>query len=159
MGSFEDWSKTVGGILAHAGVTGFLTNLSELWDQADESAGQWEAFLACWHREFKDGSITVADLCNRIDSEDSEGNSLRELLPDDLAEDAGDKVLNDGGSPKPPKGGFRNKLGRALERRVDAVFGGYRLARKGRHSNTKAALWAVVAESLAESSPAEEPPF
>jgi hypothetical protein len=49
LGSFEAWTRTVGGILAHAGVTGFLRNLEDLHEQSDISQAQWEAFLTVLH--------------------------------------------------------------------------------------------------------------
>ena len=40
MGGFEAWAQTIGGILAFAGVTGFLENMAQFHDAADlESAG------------------------------------------------------------------------------------------------------------------------
>jgi len=151
MGSFEEWSKTVGGVLEHAGIHGFLGNLSELWDQADESAAQWEVFLLRWHAEFADRPVTVADICTAIDSKDREGQSIRDLLPDELAEAAGDAVFGSDNEIKPPKTGFRRQLGRALERRADTIYGDHQIVRNGKHSNTKAGLWKVVAVSLAVS--------
>ena len=151
MGSFEEWSKTVGGVLEHAGIHGFLSNLNELWDQADESAGQWEVFLLRWHAEFADRPVTVADICTAIDNKDREGQSIRDLLPDELAEAAGDAVFGPDNEIKPPKTGFRRQLGRALERRADTIYGDHQIVRNGKHSNTKAGLWKVVAVSLAVS--------
>jgi hypothetical protein len=48
LGNFGPWAKAVAGVLARAGITGFLGNLEELYDEADESAGQWEAFRHSW---------------------------------------------------------------------------------------------------------------
>jgi hypothetical protein len=45
-GSFEDWHRTVGGILRSARVDGFLGNLQSFLGEADDNALQWEGFLS-----------------------------------------------------------------------------------------------------------------
>ncbi len=45
VGSFEDWSVIIGGILQRAGLDGFLANSDQLYKQADIDTVQWEAFL------------------------------------------------------------------------------------------------------------------
>lgn len=44
-GSFEEWHRTIGGILRSAGVEGFLGNLQSFLGEADDNALQWEGFL------------------------------------------------------------------------------------------------------------------
>ena len=60
LGSFEQWTRTVGGILEHAGVDGFLGNLGELYEQMNEETAEWAGFLEALHNYFawkaKDGS-------------------------------------------------------------------------------------------------------
>lgn len=45
LGSFEQWTRVVGGILEHAGVQGFLYNLEDLYETADSEAAEWARFL------------------------------------------------------------------------------------------------------------------
>ena len=45
MGSYESWSTTVGGVLTHSGIPGFLCNGEELIDEADSETRAWESFL------------------------------------------------------------------------------------------------------------------
>lgn len=52
LGSFEEWTRTVGGILDHACVEGFLDNLDELYKQMDEETAEWAAFLEALHDYF-----------------------------------------------------------------------------------------------------------
>ena len=52
MGSFEQWTRTVGGILEYAGVQGFLGNQQTLYAVADEETPQWETFLKIWHEHY-----------------------------------------------------------------------------------------------------------
>lgn len=91
LASFTPWVQTVGGILAHAGVPDFLTNLSEVHGSMDNERQQWKHFLSAWHallgedwfpvkflvEAFKPGAkyrspVTLEDFC------------LAELLPDTL---------------------------------------------------------------------------
>jgi hypothetical protein len=92
IGSFEQWCKTVGGVLAYAGVEGFLDNFDATSQQSDLGSMEWEAFLyailsqrpqaagtmdAIESREFT--TRDVADLIRGVPA-------LREVLPDELAE-------------------------------------------------------------------------
>jgi hypothetical protein len=45
LGSYETWSRTVGGILEYCGVKGFLSNLEDLYEQTDDEPAQWSAFF------------------------------------------------------------------------------------------------------------------
>lgn len=129
LGSFESWSTVIGGILEQARVQNFLGNLAQLYAE-DEETVQWGNFLAVWHEQFKGKAITMPTLCATLDAE---GSELLPVLPDHLAEarDAG-------------RGSFNKKLGHALKRQKDRVFGAYRLMRGDleRVSNTR--LWYVM---------------
>ena len=59
IGSFEEWSKTIGGILTYAGVDDFLGNAAELYDNADQETGQWDLFLEQWQKLHRDDKITA----------------------------------------------------------------------------------------------------
>jgi hypothetical protein len=52
LGSFEEWTRTVGGILQHAGVEGFLGNLETLYEQVGEETAEWSGFLEALHTYF-----------------------------------------------------------------------------------------------------------
>ena len=142
LGGFEEWRHTVGGILQYAGVTGFLSNLEELYAQSDDDAPAWEAFLMAWHDAIKE-PLTVADLTERIKSSEE----LRAALPGFLAEvhlpaDETDpetgKVTKKGESGK-----FKHRLGNALARKADAYYGAYCLKQDGEARN-KSKLWKVT---------------
>lgn len=49
MGSFEAWGKTLAGVLAAAGVEGFLQNLKALYEKAVSHSGLWAGFFEVWH--------------------------------------------------------------------------------------------------------------
>ena len=48
MGSFEEWSRVVGGIVTAAGVPGFGENLNRMFSEQSESDGEWADFLRGW---------------------------------------------------------------------------------------------------------------
>ncbi len=62
LGSYEAWAAVIGGILAVAGVDGFLANLSEFYDQADVEGRNDRAFVEAWWDKHGDKPMGVADL-------------------------------------------------------------------------------------------------
>jgi hypothetical protein len=66
VGSFEDWSVIVGGILQLAGIDGFLANSDQLYEQADIDSVQWEAFLQTLDATFYSEPFTVAQVWERM---------------------------------------------------------------------------------------------
>jgi hypothetical protein len=108
LGSFEAWTETVGGMVAFADIPGFLTNLSALYDKADEGNAEWEEFLLAWWEAFGEQPVTVAQLTKKVEND----GDLREALPPDLVE-AFDKS----------KGSFSRRLGNALSKRAGTRYG------------------------------------
>jgi hypothetical protein len=147
LGSYEQWTRIIGGILAYAGVTGFLGNLEQLYALADEEAGQWEAFFTAWFAMYSDRAITVAQVTKdlsktRDNGEEYEHQTLRDALPDDLAD-----ALEGERSEKRKSGGFQRKLGKALSKRSDVRYGdrGIHLERAGTDPATGVRiLWRVA---------------
>jgi hypothetical protein len=128
LGSFEAWTEIVGGIVTFAGIGGFLSNLKELYDKADQGNAEWEGFLEEWWRQRGEDPITVKDLHKFIEVE----VSLKDALPGDLAE-----ALDKG------KGSFTRKLGNALAKRAGTRYGeeGLHIAEAGEFRRAK--LWSV----------------
>ena len=62
MGGFDEWKTIIGGILAYAGVSGFLDNSDQLYKHIDTETTEWENFLIGWEDLFDTKPITVADL-------------------------------------------------------------------------------------------------
>jgi len=104
LGSFESWSRTIGGILKSCGVRGFLENTSEFFSTSDGDAENWSVFANAWNR--KHGNFPVL---------------VRDILP--LARDYG--LAND----RQPEGSQKKSLGRALSRKRDMVFGGIKITK------------------------------
>jgi hypothetical protein len=105
LGSYEIWSRTVGGILEYCGMTNFLSNLENLYEQEDDEPVQWQAFFQAVLDVFGEGApFSTKALTERIMSD----NPLKSALPEKLG-DAGDK-------------GFTTRLGLALRKRRDQVY-------------------------------------
>jgi hypothetical protein len=143
LGSFEAWCSMLGGILAHAQVTGFLTNLEELYTEADEEGPVWEAFLTAWRAALGEKAVTVAELTEHIRS----NGDLRAAVPSYLAEYLPREENDTEGKPKPADAGkFKHRLGNALKKRRDRYHGPYCL-KTGEETRTKVQSWKVVGKN------------
>lgn len=137
IGSFEDWTRIIGGILQHAEIFGFLDNLPALYSAADDEGPEWEAFLTVLHCEFESAEITVAQIHERAQSE--RGAALREVLPGALL----DQIEN--------AGRFRRSLGKSFAKYVGRRYGAENLhiCRAADDSHAKVARWRVKSAGLA----------
>lgn len=128
LGSFEAWAETVGGVLAHAGVEGFLGNLEALYSKADEGGAEWEAFLDAWWRTWGEDGQTVKAVAEAA----TKAGGLGDALPGELAEALGKN-----------EGSFTRKLGKALASRIGTRYGdeGLHVEETGTHRRSK--VWSV----------------
>jgi hypothetical protein len=128
LGSFEQWTRIIGGILEIAGIKGFLANASELYEQADDDSAQWEDFMRACLEAFGSNPVTISELAIRLVS----NTSLASALPESLAE-----------ARTSLKGDFRSLLGKALAKRADRRYGdeGLCLTRAGQSSHKKVNQW------------------
>jgi hypothetical protein len=62
LGMFESWTRVLGGVLAVAGVEGFLGNLAEFYADADLEGAEIRAFLAAWWQTHQDTAVLASDL-------------------------------------------------------------------------------------------------
>lgn len=107
LGSFERWSAVLGGILEVVGIRGFLGSLDDLYDASDAEGQAWREFTSQWWETFGQAPVKVAELNDFCES--------RNLM----VSERGD-------------GSYRSqetRLGFALSRARDRVFGGLRLTR------------------------------
>jgi len=145
VGSFEDWTTIVGGILQHAGVESFLANSSELYEQADAESTQWEAFLKTLDAAFYSEASTVAQVWERMNDKTynadtrqttltTRAEELRAALPDFIAQ-AMDR-----------EGYFKQRIGFAFGERVGRRYGDsqFRIERDVDERHAKVARWKVV---------------
>ena len=130
MGSFEQWTRTVGGILEYAGFKGFLGNQRTLYEQADAETPQWETFFQTWYECYGSDPMSANKLIGQINLEPS---AIRAALPDTLTD-----------ALESNKGSFRIKLGKTLGKHVGVRYGdeSCRLVQeRDTHANVK--LWLV----------------
>jgi len=100
LGSFEEWSAVMGGILEVAGIPGFLQNIERTYVDADIETEEWRALTRLWWERFASVPVKASDLHDLC------------LRNDLLAE-----VLGFGGVRSQT-----SRLGRALNRHVDRFF-------------------------------------
>ncbi|MGB9618777.1 MAG: toprim domain-containing protein, partial [Armatimonadota bacterium] len=108
LGSYEQWTAIVGGILQHAGIPGFLSNLLEFYEAADIEGAMWRQIVDAWWEKFGSEKVGVNDLFDLV----SEIDTI------DLG-----------------KGGERSQktvLGRRLGQQRDRVIGEYRIVSAGK---------------------------
>lgn len=138
LGSFEDWTLVVGGILQHAGVRGFLENLTDMYDEASAEQGEWESFLRLLKARFGQKPFTVAEVVEAaFGTASNSGSALLAAMPSDLSCASNNSL--------------KLKLGKAFSARLNTRFGedNLHLARRkddiDRH--TKAARWRVLSDT------------
>lgn len=125
LGMFESWAATLGGILAMAGVPGLLANAGEFRAQRADQVSEWRAFVAAWWRDYDRqdvGSDTLYAL------------AVRDRLLDSVLGDKGERSQ-------------RTKLGHALVKAADRVYGDYRLERAGEDHSCRQRYRLVPADS------------
>jgi hypothetical protein len=62
LGNYEQWANVIGGILENAGFEGFLDNLDEMYDAADEETREWEEFTNLWWNEHRSNAVGIREL-------------------------------------------------------------------------------------------------
>ena len=62
IGSYENWSRVMGGILQVAGIDGFLANLDEMMEASDAEGAMWRSFVALWWDRFGTAEVGSGDL-------------------------------------------------------------------------------------------------
>jgi hypothetical protein len=62
IGSFEEWSAMMGGILETAGIDGMLGNVSTMNEDADAESRMFEHFVRCWWDAYRDRTQVASDL-------------------------------------------------------------------------------------------------
>jgi hypothetical protein len=84
LGTFDSWVRVVGGTLHTAGIEDFLGNLADTYAEAEEAAGEWEAFLAAWHYHLGNSVTTAKKIAEKLATwgdDDEVGTALRAGRP------------------------------------------------------------------------------
>lgn len=111
IGGFSDWSKVIGGILAYAGVDGFLGNLDTMYKQTDDDSQEWEVFLVKLNNHFDGKSFKVSDVCEMF----IKNILLREYIPGSLWRNIKDDDVD--------SGSFRQSLGISFKKHSERRYG------------------------------------
>jgi len=127
IGGFDSWAQTIGSVLAHAGIQGFLANLDQLAQVRDEQGQQWARFVDAWWYEYGATEVTTADLYQSILV--APNGQHDGAIPDALL------VQRDRGP-----GAARRSLGMHLSRLAGRVFDGRKLM-ASKNSDKKIRLW------------------
>jgi hypothetical protein len=136
MGSFESWTRTIGGVLNHAGIIdqrtrrpAFLANTGESWNHADDTDIQWEEFLRVIRESYGSKAFTVKEISERTKVKEA----MKEALPLEFATDLEEHPAR-----------FPIRLGRAFSSRENTRFGdsGIHVERDG--TKHRAVRWKVV---------------
>jgi putative DNA primase/helicase len=75
LGSFESWTRVIGGVLQVAKIPGFLTNVHQLYERADVEGAIWRAFVQEWWSQFGNRAVSTTELFPIVDG--AEGIALR----------------------------------------------------------------------------------
>jgi hypothetical protein len=132
IGGFKEWSDIIGGILEFAGIQGFLTNASELYDTMDQDVQQWDEFLGAWAAIHADHPIGAGQLRDELTSTEQIYRTLQDAMPDDVAE----AVRKDRRASL--------SLGVVLSKHVDQIYPSGRRLRRENDSHSKSSLWKVA---------------
>ncbi len=136
LGSFESWAETVGGMLAHAGIRGFLSNLDELYETADSETEEWTGFLEAWQSRLGEQALTARALAEGWIVPDKD---FKAALPADLA-----SALDDGTAT------FSRALGNTLKK-----VAGRRHGERGLHVHKHGTEKRSIKWRVSESKPQE----
>ncbi len=109
MGSYESWSRILGGILQVAGVPGFLKTQQARRKTSDSDSALWRAFCNAWYDKFAGSIKGVKDLFDVVEA--------GELLPGVLNADT--------------ELGRRQQFGNRLKERIDRVYGDKKIVYEG----------------------------
>lgn len=140
LGGYLAWAHTVGGILANVGVTGFLANLEEGYEFADDEAEQWGTFLESLWKAGGDEPFTAASMLAWLRNVPE----LAQLAPPVVGD-----LLREG--TRSPVAGLGGQLAREANRRYPCgldkqVF----VTRAERDTHAKVNRWRVVLEGFVQ---------
>lgn len=133
IGGFEDWSRTIGGMLKYAGADGFLQDYSKMVNASDQDTEEWLPFLEKWYELWGDRAKMVSDIYFCLDG--GRDHVLDGLLPSFIWERIERKTYHSAA----------RSLGGAFRRIMDRRFGDneYCLEKIGKDPHLKVNLWRV----------------
>src|SRR5260370_3994302 len=142
LADFGAWVEVIGGVLAYAGVDGFLDNLTQLYEEIDVEGPQWTGFLEMWLLKLGRKDSTPAAMIDAL----KQDKDLQAALPEPMA----GLPLGDDKEAK----AFSIRLSRALRKRKGTPYGPdnvHLLMKEDKHSKQK--LWSVTDRPVTVSKP------
>jgi hypothetical protein len=134
VGSYEEWTRILDGILNYCGVKGFLGNRERVRERSVPDTADWERFLSAWHEKW--GEMPVK--CAEIEDLAKHDPDFRAKLPASLR-----KALDESMSTFKASS-FTIALGKALGYKADVRFGPENIhLEPGYDSYTKSVAWSV----------------
>lgn len=112
LGRYETWAKVMGGLVGFAGYEGFLSNRLTMQGRADSESREWTATVRIWWEQYNERPITANDLFEIL----KERGLLLDLW---------------GGRAKT---GALQRIGHALLRKRDRVYGEFTIRTAGHDS-------------------------
>jgi hypothetical protein len=67
LGSYEAYAQVLGGVLGHAGIPGFLANLSDFYERADREGEGWRTLIAAWWTSHGDADVGTNEVFKLIE--------------------------------------------------------------------------------------------
>ncbi len=135
LGDFSDWVDLVGGILAFAGIDGFLENIDEMRHSAAIDETAWELFLEVWYTELGEAAYTTSELI----AEWKGSKKLAETLPDPIVTWFQEDIKS-----------LSRKVGKVLAKYADTPYGVENLRIiQGRDSHTRVATFRIGKRKVA----------
>ena len=131
-GSFERWEAVVGGVIDHAGVPGFLGNLSEHRKSADFEAGLWAAHCEWLATKFPTGQFTTRKVVTAMTDRKNHLVVVRM-----------DVDLPPGIDTSPNDPSYAAKLGKLYHSRQDGWFDGYRITKAPEKAGGNQTKWLI----------------
>ncbi|MHB1256098.1 MAG: hypothetical protein ACYCXI_07745 [Dethiobacteraceae bacterium] len=119
LGRYESWAAVMGGLLDVTGYQGFLQNRAQLHGAADTETKEWMAAVSLWWGNYRDRAITAGDLFEIV----KEHSILLDVW---------------GGRAKT---GALQRMGHALSKKRDRVFGDYVIRSAGQDGVTRSAAY------------------
>jgi hypothetical protein len=136
IGSFEEWSTTIGGILQAVNISDFLANLDDDGSSTiDDVSSEWGAFFEGIYQTMGSDPFTLQKIAKEMlnDADDS----LNTLLPASLSKSYGSYRRSDGVDRD-----FPNHIGYAFRAKRDQIANGFILKHAGKDRTGKV-LWQI----------------
>ena len=140
---FDKWCRRVGNILAGVGIEGFLGNVDEMYETADDGSAEWEHFLSVLQHRHGSDRFTVAQVATDVCDDAAVRDALPDKLPDSVKQHFGQ--FNIVTYQIPDLGRFKIRLGKAFKERVGRRYGdGCLYLTRDMDPHSKVAIWQVV---------------